>query len=222
LFAGSSFGFARAARLRRRSLHLGVSRGDLGAHPRCSNRSSAFEKERPLTRPMYLSGLRPLHLCGTRLEGGHQGLSRRYGQLEGEPLEWALPQKPALTAVVLVVSGSVGERLPRHCAALAQTIATIATGALGVGRLATAMTTSQQPKRRCFTGSTHTNLRDGKSLRCPPSRRVPHKWSGRRPISTRAAERPSFSNAEDLSEQRGWAPKALRLTPPPESTKNLS
>ena len=143
-----------AARLRRRSVHLGVSRGDLGAHPRCSNRSSAFEKERPLTRPMYLFGLRPLHLCGTRLEGGHQGLSRRYGQLEGEPLEWALPQKPALTAVVLVVSGSVGERLPRHCAALAQTIATIATGALGVGRLATAMTTSQQPKRRCFTGST--------------------------------------------------------------------
>ena len=37
---------------------------------------------------MYLSGLRPLHLCGTRLEGGHQGLSRRYGQLEGEPVAW--------------------------------------------------------------------------------------------------------------------------------------
>ena len=39
-------------------------------------------------RPVYLFGLRPLHLCGTRLEGGHQGLSRRYGQLEGEPLAW--------------------------------------------------------------------------------------------------------------------------------------
>jgi hypothetical protein len=40
---------------------------------------------------------------------------------------------------------------------------------------------SQQPKRRCFVSSTLTNLRDGKSLRCPPSRRVPDKWSGRRP-----------------------------------------
>ena len=35
---------------------------------------------------MYSIGLRPLHLCGTRLEGGHQGLSPRYGQLDGEPL----------------------------------------------------------------------------------------------------------------------------------------
>ncbi len=51
-----------------------------------------------------------------------------------------------------------------------------------------AMPTSQQPKQRCF-GSTHTNLRDGKSLRCPPSRRVPHKWSGRRPIRTWSAQR---------------------------------
>jgi len=32
------------ARLRRRSSHLGVSRGDLGVHPRCSDRSSAFRK----------------------------------------------------------------------------------------------------------------------------------------------------------------------------------
>ncbi len=67
---------------------------------------------------------------------------------------------------------------------------TISTGALGVERLAMAMATSQQPKRRCFVGSTRTNLRDGESLRCPPSRRVPHKWSGRRPIRTRAAQRP--------------------------------
>ena len=35
----------RGARLRHRFLHLGVSRGDLGVHPRCSDTSSAFEKE---------------------------------------------------------------------------------------------------------------------------------------------------------------------------------
>ncbi len=57
----------------------------------------------------------------------------------------------------------------------------------GVDRLA--MATSQQPARRCFVGSTCTNLRDRKSLRCPPSRRVPHKWSGRRPIRTWSAQR---------------------------------
>jgi hypothetical protein len=74
------------ARLRHRSLHLGVSRGRPWCPPSLLRQSSAFEKERPLTRPMYLSGLRPLHLCGTRLEGGHQGLSRRYGWVEGEPL----------------------------------------------------------------------------------------------------------------------------------------
>src|SRR6187402_516259 len=28
------------------------------------------------TRPVFLFGLRPLHLCGTRLEGGHRRLSR--------------------------------------------------------------------------------------------------------------------------------------------------
>ncbi len=62
-------------------------------------------------------------------------------------------------------------------------------GSSGVERLAMAMATSQQPKRRCVVGSTHTNLSDRKSLRCPPSRRVPHKWSGRRPISTWSAQR---------------------------------
>jgi len=60
-------------------------------------------------------------------------------------------------------------------------------------------------------GSTHASLTVRESLRCPPSRRVPHKWSGRRPYRYmgRAAAFP-VRNAEDLSEQRGWAPKALR------------
>jgi len=150
-----------------------------------------FVPERPLTRPVYLSGLRPLHLCGTRLKGGHQGLSRRYRQREGEPLAWVWPPNPAVEAVVRLRNFRLGERLRRRCAAsrgparparwgrpLAMAMAIV---------MAIAMATGQQPKRRCFVGSTRTNLRDGKSLRCPPSRRVPHKWSGRRPIRTWAA-----------------------------------
>jgi hypothetical protein len=38
-------------------------------------------------------------------------------------------------------------------------------------------------------GSTHASLRARESLRCPPSRRVPHKWSGRRPHRTWSAQR---------------------------------
>src|SRR3954462_9285389 len=47
-----------------------------GAHPRCSDTPSRFVPERPLPRPMFLFGLRPLHLSGTRLEGGHRRLFR--------------------------------------------------------------------------------------------------------------------------------------------------
>jgi hypothetical protein len=71
-----------------------------------------------------------------------------------------------------------------------------------VDRLATA--TNQQPKQRCF-GSTHTNLRDGKSLRCPPSRRVPHKWSGRRPIRTWSAQRTfRYETRRTCLSSEGW------------------
>ncbi len=95
---------------------------------------------------------------------------------------WELPPKPAGTANVQIRHFRRGERCPHHCAALRGR-----SQRAGVDRLA--MPTSQQPKRRCFVGSTHTNLKDGKSLRCPPSRRVPHKWSGRRPIRTWSAQR---------------------------------
>jgi hypothetical protein len=51
-----------------------VRRRAFGAHPRCSDTPSRFVPERPLPRPMFLFGLRPLHLSGTRLEGGHRRL----------------------------------------------------------------------------------------------------------------------------------------------------
>ncbi len=48
---------------------------------------------------------------------------------------------------------------------------------------------------------------------CPPSRRVPHKWSGRRPNRYMGrVSGLSLSNAEDLSEQRGWTPRSPRET----------
>ena len=49
---------------------------------------------------VYLYGLRPLHLCGTRLEGGHQGLSRRYGGVEGEPVAWPFPEHQRETVAI--------------------------------------------------------------------------------------------------------------------------
>src|SRR6187402_2379174 len=52
-------------------------------------------KGRPLTRPMYLFGLRPLHLCGTRLEGGHRRLSRTLR------FAWVGPKRAAASTTVL-------------------------------------------------------------------------------------------------------------------------
>jgi hypothetical protein len=93
-------------------VHLGVSRGDLGVHPRCSDSPPRFVGKGRFAAHVSI-GLRPLHLCGTRLEGGHQGLSRRYGQLEGEPLGWVWPPKPAVTVGVLVRTFRLSERVPR-------------------------------------------------------------------------------------------------------------
>jgi hypothetical protein len=72
-------------------------------------------------------------------------------------------------------------------------------------------------------GSTHANLRVRESLRCPPSRRVPHKWSGRRPDRYMGREAAFRSERGGLSEQRGWAPKALlRDVCAPEGSAPLS
>src|SRR4051794_12097998 len=45
----------------------------------------AFRTGRPLPRLMYLFGLRPLHLSGTRLEGGHRRLFRTLRFVGVEP-----------------------------------------------------------------------------------------------------------------------------------------
>jgi hypothetical protein len=139
--------------------------GRLAGRPWCPpsllRQSSAFRTGRPLMRLMYLFGLRPLHLSGTRIEGGHQALSRRYGQREGEPTAEA------------------------------------------------ALLRRLDP----------TNLRGRESLRCPPSRRVPAKWSGRRPdgYMGRAAAFP-VRNAKGCLSSEGGHRRLCAATSGPAAT----
>jgi hypothetical protein len=132
--------------------------------PSLLRQSSAFRSGKAANAAVYLFGLRPLHLCGTRLEGGHQGLSRRYGQLDGEPSGWMWPPKWAVAAVVLVrpfrlVSAFLAAALPR---------ADDRDRRARVDRLAMAMATSQQPKQRRFVGSTARTSAMGRAFGAHP------------------------------------------------------
>ena len=103
------------------ALYTWASRGETLASTLAAQTGPPRSIRKAAARPMYLFGLRPLHLCGTRLEGGHQGLSRRYGQLEGEPLAWCrrrrrpLPEHPAMRKRWLARGGGylVAEHLRR-------------------------------------------------------------------------------------------------------------
>src|SRR6187402_3685571 len=85
---GLAFGLAGAARLAPSLCTLGRLAGRPWCPPSLLRQVLRVSYRKGRCAAVYLFGLRPLHLCGTRLEGGHQGLSRRYGQLEGEPLAW--------------------------------------------------------------------------------------------------------------------------------------
>jgi hypothetical protein len=199
------FRTSRMARLRLRGLGFAVasytwaSRGETLVPTLAAQTVLRVRIGRPLTRPMYLSGLRPLHLCGTRLEGGHQGLSRRYGRLDGEPLGVGVATEAGRYGGRADTSFPARRAFSSPLRYLARTISTRWGRPFGDGD-------GDEPatEARCFVGSTHTNLRDGKSLRCPPSRRVPHKWSGRRPYQNmgRAAAFP-LRNAEDCLSSEG-------------------
>ncbi len=97
---------------------LGVSPGDLGAHPRCSDTSSAFEKESRSRGPcIYLAYGRSTcaelaSRVGTKVSHDDtvSWTESRWG--------WKLPPKPAGTADVQICHSRRGERCPRHCAAL--------------------------------------------------------------------------------------------------------
>jgi hypothetical protein len=155
-----------AARLRRRSLHLGVSRGRPWCPPSLLRQSSAFRIGRPLTRPcIYLAYGRST--CAELASRVDTKASR------DDTVEWKESR------CVVPSSAPAARRTPERC---------------GSGRghpvaehpLALVPACRPTTLLRCF-GSTHANLGARESLRCPPSRRVPHKWSGRRPNRYMAA-----------------------------------
>ena len=189
------------ARLRLRGLGFAIALytwahrgGDLGAHPRCSDRSSAFDKERPLTRPMYL------------LAYGRSTCAELASRVDtkvshDDTVEWkeslrVVPSSAPAAAGTPGRCGSdgwypVAERLSRACAGVPACL---------------------RACRRCCRAL----WLDPREPQGPGESSVPTleassaQVSGRRPNKTWAAKRPSDPNAEDLSEQRGWAPKALR------------
>jgi len=177
------------ARLCHRSLHLGVSRGDLGAHPRCSDSPPrSIRKGRSAAHAPI--GLRPLHLSGTRLEGGHQGLSRRYGGVDGEPLrgDAAAFCRCRNTRATRKQSPVPACRTP-PCAGAASW--------RGCARCCVHWLDSREPQ-----GPEESSV--------PTLEASSAQVSGRRPYKTWAAKAAFRSERGGLSEQRGWAPKALR------------
>ena len=148
--------------------------------PSLLRQSSAFRTGKAATRPVFLFGLRPLHLCGTRLEGGRRRLPRTLKFAWVEPMRAVastcrFSRNPfAMLAAVARHSGAdarkvFGNRVP----------ATAYQPSLphrpGV-RQRPGPTTA--PRQR---PSFHTTVSSRERPWCPPSRRVPHKWSGRRP-----------------------------------------
>jgi hypothetical protein len=125
------------------------------------------------------------HLCGTRLEGGHRSLSRTLRFVLVEPM------RAATSAAGTRARGNAGTSPRRH--AVTPDEGTGARKVLGNRVAATASASpwcsgigpeATSPPRN---GSPSTQPYRRERPWCPPSRRVPHKWSGRRPIGTRAA-----------------------------------
>src|SRR6187402_3753285 len=57
------------------ALYTWASRGETLVPTLAAQTVLRVREGKAAARPMYLFGLRPLHLCGTRLEGGHRRLS---------------------------------------------------------------------------------------------------------------------------------------------------
>ncbi|NII56508.1 hypothetical protein FHS47_003884 [Lutibacter sp. SG786] len=101
-----------------------------GVHPRCSDRSSAFGKEGPLARPVYLSGLRPLSCAelASRVDtedspdtrGGVSGESTRPKTAAAAGGIASPHHTPRISARSFVTSG---EFLGRHPTALRASLA---------------------------------------------------------------------------------------------------
>jgi hypothetical protein len=128
-----------------------------------------------------LIGLRPLHLCGTSLEGGHRRLFRTLRFVRVEPTK---QRRFGCRLVAIAIASPyaqprcAGRDRPRESGQRCRTrspnrYVCITTTAVMAGSVDIPPdgSPSTQPYRR-------------ERPWCPPSRRVPHKWSGRRPIST--------------------------------------
>jgi len=184
------------------SLHLGVSRGDLGVHPRCSDspprsiRKAADAAHVPIwptAAPLVRNsprGWTPRSLTTIRLG-------------ERRAAAWCRRRRRPLPEHQGDAQAVAGCRLPNTFLASASASAPACLRACVPADDAAAR-----------LSSAHANLRVRESLRCPPSRRVPHKWSGRRPNKNTGRAAAFLFERGGLSEQRGWAPKALRLNPP--------
>jgi hypothetical protein len=89
------------------SVPSNVAAQSLRCPPSLLRQSSAFRAGKAAARPMYLFGLRPLHLCGTRLEGGHRRLSRTLRLAWVEPKRGSIVGRHAGTGAMKVIGNQV-------------------------------------------------------------------------------------------------------------------
>ena len=159
---------------RRRALAAGRSGAEPSVPTLAAQTVLRVREGRPLTRPVYLFGLRPLHLCGTRLEGGHRRLSRTLRFV------WVEPKRAAASSAGTPTHQHRRRRRRRREDGVRQpgtrhrvpATASASPGCSGSGR---------GRRRHHANGSPSTQPYRRERPWCPPSRRVPHKWSGRRP-----------------------------------------
>jgi hypothetical protein len=140
-----------------------------------------------------LIGLRPLHLCGTRLEGGHRRLSRNLR------FAWVEPKRAAASSAGTSARERGGVLQP---------------SARDRFRIALVFRERPGPTAAPRNGSPPTPPYRRERPWCPPSRRVPHKWSGRRPnrYMGRVSGLP-IRNAEDCLSSEGGRQGLPRETP---------
>ncbi|MGY3229187.1 hypothetical protein ACVWWJ_000671 [Luteibacter sp. HA06] len=155
--------------------HLGVSQGDLGAHPRCSDSPPRSKRKAapqpcsywPTAAPLVRNSprgwtprsLTTIRSAGRRAAGvGVAAEAGRHGRRAGACIPF-------------------GERF----LAAALTHAENRDRCVGADPLGDGDGDEPTAEAASLRQLDPTNLRVQESLRCPPSRRVPDKWSGRRP-----------------------------------------
>ncbi|PTR35054.1 hypothetical protein C8J98_101315 [Luteibacter sp. OK325] len=172
-------------------------RGRSGAEPSVPTLAAqtvlrvSYRKGRCAAR--VLIGLRPLHLCGTRLEGGHRRLSRTLR------FAWVEPKR--------VAASSAGTQAKARGNV-------IGTGTSHRFRMGQEFRERPGPTTAPRNGSPFIRPYRRERPWYPPSRRVPHKWSGRRPDRYMGrVSGLSLSSAEDCLSSEGGHQGLPRETP---------